>query len=147
MVDKLSSSDRSRVMSRVKGKDTAPEMTVRRLLHALGYRYRLHGKQLPGKPDIVFAARRKLIFVHGCFWHQHTGCRKSTIPDTRRDFWSEKLARNVSRDERTEGQLRALGWDVLVVWECDVRDKEGLTRRLIDFVGPRVGAGGQAAIA
>lgn len=125
---------RSWTMSRVRSKDTTPEMIVRRLVHSMGYRYRLHGRRLPGKPDLVFASRRKVIFVHGCFWHQHEGCRKARVPGTRHDYWLPKLARNVERDQEHIARLHALGWEVLVVWECEIKDRPVLQEVLRDFL-------------
>lgn len=121
MADTLSPQARSRVMSRIKGKDTGPELALRRALHAQGYRYRLHVRALPGTPDLVFPARRKVIFVHGCFWHQHPGCKRATIPSSRREFWLPKLARTVERDRAAIAALNAAGWDVLVIWECALK--------------------------
>lgn len=122
-------------MSRIRGKDTAPEMVVRRLAHALGFRYRLHGKTLPGKPDLVFAGRRKVIFVHGCFWHRHTCRMGRREPKTRQDYWTPKRARNAARDQRSRRALRRMGWSVLVVWECQTRDTRKLAARLREFLG------------
>jgi DNA mismatch endonuclease (patch repair protein) len=124
-------------MSRIRGKDTNPEMEVRRLVYSLGYRYRLHVRDLPGCPDLVFPGRRKVIFVHGCFWHRHS-CRKGrSMPATRRAFWKTKFKENRKRDRRFRRALRTQGWDVLVVWGCHLRDPEKLTGRLISFLGPR----------
>ena len=127
--------DRSALMSRVKAKDTKPELRVRRSAHGLGYRYRLHRRDLPGSPDLVFPGRRKVLFVHGCFWHRHQGCRKTTMPKTRAKFWQRKFDDNVRRDERVIAALRDLGWDVLVVWECETSDGNLLRRTLIEFLG------------
>ena len=136
MTDLLTSSQRSRLMSRVRGKDTKPEMLVRRLIHRMGYRYRLHAKELPGCPDLVFRPRRKAIFVHGCFWHRHEGCPRNMIPTTRQDFWRRKLDGNVQRDRRTEAVLRENGWHVLVIWECDAKgDLSRLARTIRNFLG------------
>ena len=123
-------------MGRVKGRDTRPEMVVRRLLHSLGYRYRLHRKDLPGKPDIVFGKRRKVIFIHGCFWHRHPdpACRLARLPKSRLEFWIPKLAANAERDERHQTALRQLGWQVLVVWECELRHSEQLENTLRRFL-------------
>ena len=123
-------------MSSVRGKDTKPEMVVRRLLHALGYRYRLHRKDLPGRPDIVFGGRHKVIFVHGCFWHRHAGCSKTTSPKTRRGFWAQKFGQNVDRDLRVDNELASRGWKGLTVWECETRDVDDLTHRLREFLAP-----------
>lgn len=127
--------DRSALMSRVKAKDTKPELRVRRSAHGLGYRYRLHRRDLPGSPDLVFPGRRKALFVHGCFWHRHQGCRKTTMPKTRAKFWQRKFDDNVRRDERVIAALRELGWDVLVVWECETLDEDLLRRTLLEFLG------------
>ena len=108
-------------MSRIRGKDTKPEMLVRQYLHARGLRYRLHTKELLGKPDLVFSGLRTVIFVHGCFWHRHGGCRYFVVPKTRTDFWLNKIGRNVVNDERQQEELRNQGWRVLVVWECELR--------------------------
>ena len=123
-------------MSRVKGRDTKPEMVVRRLLHAMGFRYRLHAKDLPGKPDIVFRGRRLAIFVNGCFWHRHPGpeCRLARLPKSRLDFWIPKLEANRRRDVENIERLEALGWRVLLVWECELRDSEQLGNTLRRFI-------------
>lgn len=120
-------------MSRVKHKGTAPEMVVRRLLFSLGYRYRLHLKNLPGTPDIVFPSRRKVIFVNGCFWHYH-GCAFSHIPSYRREYWGPKLERNKQRDQEATYQLNAEGWSVITVWECELKNLDELKHRLIHFL-------------
>ena len=134
MVDSVSSAFRSEIMSRVLSKNTRPEMVVRRMLHGAGYRYRLHRSDLPGKPDLVFAARRKVIFVHGCFWHLHEGCAQARLPKSRVEFWTAKLHSNKERDERNLAELKRLGWQVMVVWECDLRRPELLEdmRRFLD---------------
>ncbi len=126
---------RSRIMSAVKSADTAPEMVVRRLLHSMGRRYRLHKADLPGKPDVVFQKQRKAIFVHGCFWHGHD-CSKGRLPTTRTDYWTAKIGRNVIRDGEQTQQLAADGWSVLKVWECETakRDVEILTEKLRSFL-------------
>lgn len=136
MGDTLSPSERSKRMSRIKGKDTAPEMVVRRLIHKMGFRYRLHRKDLPGRPDLVFPRRRKVIFVHGCFWHRHPApeCRLARLPKSRLEFWLPKLEANQSRDTRNQGALFNSGWQVLVVWECELRDKEQLENKLREFL-------------
>lgn len=124
---------RSRTMRAVKSRDTKPEMFVRRLLHRIGYRYRLHRPDLPGKPDLVFPSRRKVIFVHGCFWHGHDCTRGARVPASNTDYWVAKIGRNVERDRRTLTQLAEAGWAALVLWECELDD--GLTRRLRKFLG------------
>ena len=123
-------------MRAVKGRDTEIEMTVRRLAHSLGFRYRLHRRDLPGTPDLVFPARRAVVFVHGCFWHQHHCPRGSRIPKTRRDYWEPKLRRNHDRDRRNQRLLRGSGWRVLVVWECQTTDDRRLTTILQRFLTP-----------
>ena len=129
MADWLTPEQRRRVMQAVKSKDTGPEMAVRRLVHGMGYRYRLHKKGLPGRPDLVFGGRQKVIFVHGCFWHAHT-CRSGRPPTSRQDYWLPKLKRNKERDAENEAKLKELGWRVLVVWECQIKD----TPALIDMI-------------
>ena len=121
-MDTLAPKERSERMSRVRGKDTKPELIVRRLLHGLGYRYRLHARDLPGKPDIVFRSRRKAIYVHGCFWHRHEGCSLASRPKTRQEFWEAKFQSNVARDRRVAKQLELNEWKVVVIWECEVRN-------------------------
>ena len=121
---------RSAVMRRVKGRDTTPELTVRRALTRLGARYRLHRKDLPGKPDIVMPGRRLAIFVHGCFWHGHDCARGARVPKQNRDYWVAKVARNVARDARTREALGVAGWRVETIWECELKDAPGLETRL-----------------
>ncbi len=137
MVDTLTKQERSERMGRVKGADTKPEMVVRRLVHAMGYRYRLHSRDLPGKPDIVFRRKKKVIFVHGCFWHRHPGCKLARIPKSRLDFWVPKLEGNRERDIRNQGTLRRMGWRVLVIWECEIGDRGELGNRIEEFLGGR----------
>lgn len=120
--DTLTPEERSRMMGKIKGKNTKPEMVVRSLCHAMGLRFRLHRKDLPGSPDMVFPKYRLCLFVHGCFWHRHPGCKYAYTPKTRLDFWLPKLQRNVERDREKEEALRALGWRVEVVWECETKD-------------------------
>jgi len=134
MVDNRSAKSRSALMSRIGGKNTAPELVVRRLLHSLGYRFRLHRRDLPGTPDIVFPSRRKVIFVNGCFWHAH-GCRIGQPPKSRPEFWIPKLERNRARDARNKRVLRRLGWGVLTIWQCKARTRGRLESRLISFLG------------
>jgi DNA mismatch endonuclease (patch repair protein) len=133
------SPERSWVMSRVGQKDTKPEMIVRRLVHRMGYRYRLHRRDLPGSPDLVFSQRKKVIFVHGCFWHAHADdtCNLSRPPKTRLDYWGPKLARNSARDKDNEGKLRSAGWEVMVIWECQLRTIDKLSIDIVEFLGPR----------
>lgn len=122
MTDTLSPTERSARMARIRGKDMAPEMKLRRLIHGMGYRYRLHVRKLPGTPDLVFPARRAVIFMHGCFWHRHEGCKLARLPKSRLDFWVEKLESNRRRDLLHQRQLMEMGWRVLVVWECEMSD-------------------------
>jgi len=133
-MDRLSRERRSWLMSRVRGKDTVPEYAVRRLLHRLGYRYRLHVATLPGKPDLVFTARRKVVFVHGCFWHGHE-CRLGRRPRSNVDYWSAKALANRTRDALQVQRLHDLGWQVFVVWQCETRDTDRLTDSLVQFLG------------
>jgi DNA mismatch endonuclease (patch repair protein) len=135
-MDTLTRDERSRLMGRVRSRDTSPELAVRRLLHALGYRYRLHARALPGRPDIVFSARRKVIFIHGCFWHQHLGCAGARVPKSNVAFWTEKFHANRARDKRAVDSLRAADWDVCVLWECELGDAAALARALGEFLGP-----------
>ena len=121
MADVHSPATRSYNMSRIRGKDTKPELLVRQYLHANGLRYRLHGKDLPGRPDLVLPRYRTVVFVHGCFWHGHEGCRYFVIPKTRTEVWQQKIGRNVANDFRQHGELASLGWRVLTVWECELR--------------------------
>jgi len=118
-------------MSRIRGRDTAPERRVRSLLHRLGFRFSLRRGDLPGRPDIVLPARQAVVFVHGCFWHQHEGCQNATMPSTRRPFWEAKLTGNVARDRRTRKALQSLGWQVLTVWECELADEKRIAKRLL----------------
>ncbi|GGV33183.1 very short patch repair endonuclease [Paenarthrobacter nicotinovorans] len=143
--DLLTPEQRSRNMSKIRGKDTKPELLVRRLLHAKGYRYRLHGQsggsKLPGRPDLVFAGRRKVIFVNGCFWHFHDCKAGLHAPAANADFWAAKRSRTRERDARQREQLGASGWQVLTVWECELKDLPVLENRLTDFLGRRAGYG------
>jgi DNA mismatch endonuclease, patch repair protein len=125
---------RSRVMRAVKGRNTKPEMTVRRLVHGMGFRYRLHRKDLPGKPDMTFSSRRKIIFIHGCFWHGHDCKRGARIPKNNRDYWVAKIARNRRRDSEHYEALRENGWRALVVWECQLKDRETVAKRIKAFL-------------
>lgn len=134
MTDILSPERRSRLMGRIRGKNTLPEMIVRRLAYKLGYRYRLHSSKLPGKPDLVFAGRRKVIFVHGCFWHRHENCKKAGMPKSREEFWKEKFDRNVERDERVRHELEEGGWQVLTIWQCELKNALELENKLRNFL-------------
>jgi DNA mismatch endonuclease, patch repair protein len=127
---------RSAIMRAVSSTDTAPELAVRTLIHSLGFRYRLHDKRLPGKPDIVFSSRKKAIFVHGCFWHGHHCKRGNRTPKTNSEYWTRKIARNMTRDENNAKLLLEMGWISLVIWECELKDKERLVKRLMGFLSP-----------
>lgn len=133
-MDRLTPERRSWLMSRVSSKDTKPELLVRRLVFSLGYRYRLHTKGLPGTPDLVFPGRKKVIFVNGCFWHGHIGCRYSGLPKSRTEFWRAKIDRNRERDRGNITTLQAHGWQVLTVWQCELKEIETLTSRLNEFI-------------
>lgn len=135
-MDKLSAAERSALMSRVQRRNTAPERIVRTALTDLGIRYRLNSKDILGKPDIVFKGRRRVIFVHGCFWHQHSKCPRAKRPATRSEFWSRKLDSNMQRDRRIVRTLRAEGWSVLILWECQLVDPKRLKRKLRAFLAP-----------
>lgn len=130
MTDTVTVERRSEIMRRIRGRDTQPELKVRRGLHRMGFRYRLHRKDLPGKPDIVLTRHRAVVFVHGCFWHRHDGCRMATTPASNVEFWKRKFAANVERDQRNRQALVAAGWRVLIVWECETRHIEPLLARL-----------------
>lgn len=136
-MDTLDKVQRSERMSRIRGRDTGPELRVRRLVHRLGFRFRLHRRSLPGCPDLVFPGRRKVIFVHGCFWHRHPdlGCKLARLPKSRLDFWIPKLDANRRRDIRDQAALVERGWEVLIIWECELGDKEKLTREIVNFLG------------
>ncbi|MBZ0272914.1 very short patch repair endonuclease [bacterium] len=133
-MDTLSLKERSERMARVRAKDTKPEMLVRSLAHSLGYRYRLHARDLPGCPDLVFRRRRKVIFVNGCFWHRHARCALARLPKSRREFWVPKLEANKARDRRIRRALQRNGWKVLTIWECQIKDIEKLSRNLRRFL-------------
>jgi DNA mismatch endonuclease (patch repair protein) len=141
MADKLTPERRSENMRRINSRGTKPELAVRRLAYSLGYRYRLHRKDLPGKPDLVFGPRRKVVFVHGCFWHRHDDpvCPDGRTPRSNEGYWLPKLARNKERDGANIGALEAAGWRVLVIWECEMRNVEALKARLVAFIGPIAG--------
>jgi len=132
---KETAEQRSRIMRAVKGADTTPELAVRRLAHGMGFRFRLHRKDLPGKPDLTFPRLRKVIFVHGCFWHGHDCARGARVPVQNRDYWTRKVARNTERDRNAQSALQRLGWKSLVVWECEIRDQARLRRALRRFLG------------
>jgi DNA mismatch endonuclease, patch repair protein len=132
---------RSEMMARIRSKDTKPEMVVRHFLWASGFRYRLHGKQLPGRPDIVLARYRTVVFVHGCFWHGHENCKQFKLPSTRREFWEAKISRNQERDLLSLAKLKAMGWNVIVVWECEIEGNAGRAR-LVRLIGEILGIEG-----
>ena len=136
MADTLTRVERSERMGRIQNKDTKPEMRVRKIVHGMGYRYRLHKANLPGKPDLVFAGRRKVIFVHGCFWHRHPdpSCSLARLPKSKLDFWVPKLEANRQRDEANVRELEQAGWDVLTIWECQLRNEKELKSRIQVFL-------------
>lgn len=136
MVDSLTKQQRSARMALVRNRDTKPEMLVRRMIHNLGFRYRLYQRKLPGSPDLVFKSRRRAIFVHGCFWHRHPDptCKLARMPKSQLDFWRPKLEGNRERDERNQSELKAMGWKYLIVWECELGHREQLENKLLAFL-------------
>lgn len=139
-MDVFSKEARSRIMSAIKGKNTKPEILVRKSLHLLGYRFRLHRKDLPGKPDIVLPKYRTVVLVHGCFWHQHPSknCKNSQKPKTNLDYWEKKLLRNQARDKQNAIALKLQGWRVLIVWECQTKDEQFLRKKITKFLGKKI---------
>jgi DNA mismatch endonuclease (patch repair protein) len=137
-MDLISPERRSANMARIRGRDTKPEVSVRRLAHRLGYRFRLHRRDLPGTPDLVFPARRKVVFVHGCFWHRHEGCRIAYEPKSNVKFWRAKFALNTQRDAHAKEKLEQMGWDVLTIWECEASQDKFLTAVLRSFLGDAI---------
>lgn len=133
-MDFLTPAERSARMARVRAKDTKPELVVRRLVHRLGYRFRLHRRDLPGTPDLVFSGRSKVVFVHGCFWHGHD-CRPARVSDLKASYWSNKLRQNVERDQRAQAAMLELGWSSLVIWECELRNLDFIAAKLREFLG------------
>lgn len=133
-MDKFSLAQRSAVMARIKSKNTTPELVVRKSTHALGYRFRLHRQDLPGKPDLVFVRKRKVIFVNGCFWHGHDCRRGARMPASNTTYWTAKISRNVERDRGNRKALRSMGWEILIVWECQLKKPSELRRRLKAFL-------------
>lgn len=135
-MDKITAEKRSKNMSAIRSRDTGPEMQVRRLIHGMGYRYRLHSTKLPGRPDLIFASKKKVIFVNGCFWHQHDdpSCPIARLPKSHKDYWLPKLARNRDRDRDRLDQLKKLGWSILVLWECEIEGKADLKDRIKSFL-------------
>jgi DNA mismatch endonuclease (patch repair protein) len=136
MADTISRERRSYNMSRIRGKDTEPELVLRKFVFSLGHRYRLHGKNLPGKPDIIFPSKKKAIFMHGCFWHQHENCSVSHQPKSNLDYWMPKLKRTIERDKEHIKALKKLGWKTLVIWECEVETLQKMEGRILRFLGP-----------
>ncbi|MCF7822114.1 MAG: very short patch repair endonuclease [Mariprofundaceae bacterium] len=137
MTDTLSPKRRSEIMSRIRGKNTKPELIVRKLVWSMGYRYRLYDKSLPGTPDLVFKRKKKVIFVHGCFWHSH-GCSKGNAPKSNLDFWKPKLKATRKRDKKNIQMLRKDGWDILVLWQCELKDINSLSNRINVFLGKEI---------
>lgn len=135
VMDRFTAAQRSLNMSRIRAKNTQPELAVRRLLHRMGYRFRLHAKNLPGKPDLVFPGRHAVVFVHGCYWHRHEGCRRAFHPKSRIEFWSRKFEATMDRDSRVTARLLEAGWKVLVIWECEVLDVDAVTSKLTNYLG------------
>jgi len=136
VMDKYSKEKRSEIMSRIRSRNTKPEMCLRRLVHSMGFRFRLHRPDLPGRPDLVFPRHRKVIFVHGCFWHRH-GCRRTSTPATNREFWEKKFSRNTQRDQENLNSLDAAGWRTLVVWECELKDIDSLIEKIKKYLTPQ----------
>lgn len=137
MADTLSIAERSRLMAKIRSKNTGPERTVRSLLHRAGYRFRIHVRSLPGTPDVVLPRHRLVVFVHGCFWHRHKGCKVATTPKSHRKFWSDKFARNVANDRKHVRQLRRLGWHVVTIWACQLRNPERVMAKIKKSIAPR----------
>ncbi|MFC5846294.1 very short patch repair endonuclease [Aminobacter ciceronei] len=133
-MDHLSAAARRDLMRRIRGQDTAPEMRVRRALHRLGFRFRIHRRDLPGTPDVLLPRYKTAMFVHGCFWHRHPGCKRASQPATNAERWKQKFARNIERDRIVERELSALGWTVAVIWECEARNEEALSKRIVDLL-------------
>lgn len=138
-MDVVDQAKRSRMMAGIRGKDTTPELKVRRAAHALGYRFRLHRRDLPGTPDLVFPGRKKVVLVHGCYWHRHEGCRYATVPKSNPEFWAAKFEKNCARDRKVLEGLARLGWDAMVIWECETRDETVLSGLIASHLG---GTGG-----
>ena len=134
MADVVSKEQRSLNMSRIGGRDTGPELVVRRTAHRMGFRFRLYRKDLPGTPDLVFAKHRLAVFVHGCYWHRHDGCRFAYSPKSRVEFWTKKFKENVARDSRNQSLLRELGWRILIIWECETRDVKTVEGKLHEYL-------------
>ncbi len=141
MTDIVSPERRSEIMARIRDRDTGPELRVRRAAHAMGLRFRLHRRDLPGSPDLVFPKYRTALFVHGCFWHRHEGCPRAYVPKSRMEFWNRKFAANVERDRRVSEALRKLGWRPVVIWECETEDRSALKRIITERL--KAGVGGR----
>lgn len=133
-MDTISPARRSAIMSKIRAKNTQPELTVRQIAHKLGFRFRLHKTDLPGKPDITFPKLKKIILVHGCYWHRHSGCKKSYIPKSNIDFWQKKFFTNMVRDQETVKKLESAGWEVLIIWECETKNLENLSTTIKSFL-------------
>lgn len=133
-MDNMTRSQRSRTMARIKSKNTVPEIFVRKIIFRLGFRYRIHQRRLPGNPDIAFASKKKVIFVHGCFWHSHKNCKKSTSPKSNTAYWIQKLKENTARDLYVKKQYKSMGWSLLVIWECQLDDPQRLETRINKFL-------------
>ena len=134
MADHVSAKKRSAIMAAVHTKDTGPELALRKLVYGMGYRYRLHGRELPGRPDLVFRPLKKVIFVHGCFWHRHDACRYATTPKSRTAYWQSKFAANVARDRRNVRDLKKAGWHVLTIWQCQLKNPNKVAKRTHEFL-------------
>lgn len=136
MADKFTKNKRSEIMSHIKSKNTKPEITVRKIIFSLGYRYRLHRKELPGKPDIVFLKLKKAIFINGCFWHGHSGCKKSRLPITNKIFWKNKISLNIKRDKTNYNHLEKMNWDILIIWQCEISKSkyDSLITKIINYL-------------
>ena len=145
MTDTLTIAERSRLMAKIKGKNTAPERAVRSLLHRAGYRFRIHVRGLPGTPDIVLPRHRAIIFVHGCFWHRHANCKIATTPQSHRKFWADKFARNVANDRKHRRRLRRLGWKVVIVWSCQLKHSDRVLAKIEKVLKPRIAAYARSA--
>lgn len=139
MVDKFTQSERSRIMSRIKGRNTSPEKKVRSLIHKMGYRFRINVTKLPGNPDIVLPRHRKIIFVHGCFWHGHKGCSRSKRPTSNIEFWDKKISGNIKRDAKVKKELELSSWKVFVIWQCETKKSDNLKKRLEEIIGQSKG--------
>ncbi len=134
MADRFTRKERSEIMSRIRGRDTTPEKSIRSLLHTRGYRFSLCSKRLPGCPDIVLARHRRVVFIHGCFWHGHKDCPRSPLPSTNVQFWKKKITGNIARDARVRTEIRKLGWKLLVIWQCQIKKRKMMEQRLTCFL-------------